>query len=312
MGVIDAIADGCFAVARRPYLLLPPIALDLWYWLGDRLTSAPLIEAVLRTAAQAGPVDATTVTGLRQLEGDFNLFALLALGIRVLLPNITSDALARPWPQGVLTPGGWPLVILAAVVLGLAGVFALAIYLAGLAQAVRGEPFDARALVRRAPVFWLRLLGLAAIVTGGILLLALPVVLLAVVLVLAGVNPGPLLVLTIVPLLWLYFFLALAPEAIVVSDVGPFDAIRLSVKVVRRNFWAMLGLLAATLLIAEGFPLLWGQLTRQLAGVPIAIVGNAFLVTGLTAAAMYFYRDRQAALDAPMPQTPPGRATTDR
>jgi len=83
VGVIDAIADGCFAVARRPYVLIPPVALDLWYWLGERFTPAPLVEAFLRLAAavqqaQPSPQEAVLtpaqVEAFRAVEGDFNLF----------------------------------------------------------------------------------------------------------------------------------------------------------------------------------------------------------------------------------------------
>lgn len=292
VGVIDAIADGCLTVVRRPYLLIPPVALDLWYWLGDRFTPAPLLEALLSAARQGGALAPATVTDLRTLEGDLNLFSLLALGMRVLLPGLAGTSVARPWPQGVFDVGGWPLVLLSALVLSFAGLFCLAFYLAGVAQAVRDEPFDVRTLLRRVPVYWLRLLGLGALIGGLLGLLGLPVLFLAGVLALVGANPTALLALFIFPVFLLYCYLALAPEAIVVSDVGPFKAVKLSVGIVRRNFWAMLGLLGATFLIAEGFPLLWMQLTRQVAGVPLAIVGNAFLGTGLTAAAMYFYRDR--------------------
>ena len=300
MGVTDAIAEGCFAVARRPYLLLLPVLLDLFYWLGDRLTPAPLVEALIALLRQGGAADAATVDGLRALERDSDLFALLALGVQALLPLLEPGAVARPWPQGTLDLGAWPLVVLIGLALALAGLFALALYLTGLAQMVRGEAFDLRRIAGRGPVSWLRLLGLFGIVAGALLLLVLPILLLAGVMVALGANPAPLLVLLLVPVLWGYFFLALAPEAIVVSDVGPLQAIKLSVRVVRRNVWAVLGLLGATVLITQGFPYLWVALARQLPGVPVAIAGNAFLATGLTAAGMYFYRERAAQLDEPV------------
>ncbi|HET8631937.1 MAG TPA: hypothetical protein VFL91_31310 [Thermomicrobiales bacterium] len=297
MGVIDAIADGCFAVARRPYVLIPPVALDLFYWLGDRLTARPLIDALIGSAQRGGTADPATIDGLRAFEHDSNLFSLLALGMKALLPALTSDQVARPWAQGTLDLGAWPLVLLGALGLVVLGLLALAFYLAGLAQLVRGEPFDLGQLARRAPVYWLRLLGLGALVIGALILLGLPLLFCTAVLLLVGANPAPLVLLFFVPVLWLYCYLALAPEAIVISDVGPLRAVKLSFRVVRRNFWPMIGLLAATLLISQGFPFMWELFTRQVVGVPLAIVGNAFLGAGLTAAAMYFYRERLALLD---------------
>ncbi len=300
MGVIDAIAEGCFAVARRPVLVLPPVALDLLYWAGGRLSAAPLVDAYLRLVRASG---VTIEPGLAESLNDFaarsDLFTLLSLGLDALLPAIDADRVARPWGQGVLDPGHWSLVLLGGIALTLLGLLLLALYLVGLAQLVREEPFDPRRIARRAPVCWLRLLGLYAIVIGGVILLGLPVFLLAALLALAGAGAGVglLLFLFILPLLWLYCFLALAPEAIAVSEVGPLQGIKLSVRVARRNFWATIGLLAATLLITVGLPYGWRVLTPNPAGVALAIAGNAYVATGLTAAAMVFYRERLAALE---------------
>lgn len=307
MGVIDAIADGCFAVARRPYVILPPVALDLFYWLGGRMTVAPLTGALAGALERSGQADAATLGNLRDLEADSDLFALLSPGISTLLTAVGPEDVARPWGRGTIDLGGWPVVLLAAVGFGLLGILCWAVYLAGLAQVVREEPFDPRRLARRAPVCWLRLLGLAATVAGGLLLIGLPLLILAAVLAVLGLNAAPLLLLLLPLLVWLYCLLALAPEAIAVSEAGPLAAIKLSVRVVRRNFWPAVGLLAATFLITVGFPEGWRVLTRQAAGVPLAIVGNAFLTTGLSAAAMIFYRERLAALDAPVAAAGPGQ-----
>jgi hypothetical protein len=101
------------------------------------------------------------------------------------------------------------------------------------------------------------------------------------------------------PVLVAWLYLSRTTDAIAVSDAGPLRAIKLSVTVVRRNFWSMLRLFAAGWLISSGFPIAWAYLAQQTAGVPLAVVGNAFLNTGLLAAAMIFYRERLAALDQP-------------
>ncbi len=300
VGVIDAIAEGCFAVARRPVLLLPPVLLDLLYWAGGRLTVAPLTDAYLRLARGAGvAVEPGLADGLNEFAAGSDLFALLSLWVNALLPQLDADRVARPWGRGVLDPGHWSVVLLGGIALTLLGLLLFALYLAGVAQLVREEPFDPRQIARRAPACWLRLLGLYALMAGGVLLLGMPIFLLAALLALAGAGTsvGPLLVLFILPLLWLYCFLALAPEAVAVSEAGPLQALKLSVRVVRRNFWPTIGLLAATILITTGLPFGWRALTPNPAGVPLAIAGNAYVATGLTAAAMVFYRERLAALE---------------
>lgn len=310
VGVIDAIADGCFAVARRPVVLVPVVALDLLYWLGGRVTPAPLTNGLVRLVELAqqqspGASDPSdTIDSLRALGQSENLLALLSLGQKPLLPLLAADGIGRPWGTGTIETGHWAVVLALALLFAVLGLFWLAVALSALAPLVRGEPFEPLTILRRVPRCWLRLLGLCAIILAGLFLLGMPLLILSGLMAVLGINPAVLVLVTILPLMVLYIHLALAPEAIVVSDVGPFEAIKLSIRVVRRNFWPFFGLLAATLLIEQGFPLAWGLLARQPAGVPLAIVGNGFVGTGLAAAAMFFYRERLTALETAKHETP--------
>jgi hypothetical protein len=303
VGVIDAIADGCFAVARRPLVLVPIVALDLLYWLGGRLTAAPFTDGIVRLLELApqqspgGPDPAETIGTLRLLGQETDLFGLLTLGQHPLLLQLSPEQVGRPWGVGTLDVGNWALVLLIVVVLTLFGVFWLAVSLSLLAPLARREPFSLMAVLRQVPRCWLRLLGLCMVIVAGFCLLLLPILILATIMTLLGLSTALLGLLLTVPFLVLYLYLALAPEAIAVSDVGPFRAMKLSIKVVRSNFWPTFGLVAATFLLNNGLPYGWALLTRQAAGVPLAIVGNGFIASGLTAAAMFFYQERLSALE---------------
>ncbi|HEY8597838.1 MAG TPA: hypothetical protein VIL85_05365 [Thermomicrobiales bacterium] len=307
MGVIDAIADGCFAVARRPLVLVPVVALDLLYWLGGRLTAAPFTAGIIRLLELApqqspgGPDPAETIATLRLLGQETDLFGLLTLGQHPLLLQLTVEQVARPWGVGIIDVGNWGIVLLLAVVLTVLGILLLAVSLSLLAPLARQEPFSFVAVLRQVPRCWLRLLGLCAVIVAGFGLLLLPLLILATIMTLLGLSTALLGVLLTVPLLVLYVYLALAPEAIAVSDVGPLRAIKLSIGVVRRNFWPTSGLIAAIVLLNNGLPYGWALLTQQAAGVPLAIVGNGFIATGLMAAAMFFYRERLSALETSIP-----------
>lgn len=303
--MIDAIADGCLAVARRPWVIAPVVGLDLLYWFGGRLMLSPLTDGVIRLLELAsqqgstGPDPAETIATLRTLGQETDLLGLLSVGQQPLLLALDATAtVSRPWGVGTIDVGNWALVVLLIAVLLLLGVFWLALALSLLAPLVRQEPFSLGAVLRQVPRNWLRLLGLYAIIAGGFALVFLPLLIMATILSLLGLGAASLLLLLALPLLVLYIYLALAPEAIVVSDVGPFRAIKLSVQIVRRNFWPTFGLLAATYLISAGFPYGWRLLTAQVAGVPLAIVGNGLIVTGMAAAAMLFYHERVGLLEA--------------
>lgn len=305
VGVIDAIADGCLAVVRRPWVIAPVVTLDLLYWVGGRLTLVSFTDGLIRLLefvqqqASTAPDSAETIASLRTFGQQTDLLGLLSVGQQPLLLALdTTAAVGRPWGVGTIDVGNWALVVVLGIALLLLGVFWLALSLSLLAPLVRQEPFSLSATLRQVPRRWLRLLGLYAIIVGGFALVFLPLLIVATILSLLGLGAVSLLFLLALPLLVLYIYLALAPEAIVVSDVGPLRAIKLSVQVVRRNFWPTFGLLAATYIITAGFPYGWRLLTPQAAGVPLAIVANGLLVTGLATAAMLFYRERVESLEA--------------
>lgn len=303
MGVIDAIADGFFAVAKRPFVLFPVVALDLLFWGGGRLTVAPLTNGLIAlfegASGQVPPGTdlSSTIESLRAIEQGSDLLGLLALGQKPLLPRLDPAQIARPWGNGVLDMGNAPLALLVALGLLLAGLFWLAVALTVVAPLARGEAFSLRQLLRQIPRCWFALLGFGAIIVGAAALLFLPLVILAAVLTALGLSTASLAFVVVVPLLLLYVCLALTPEAIAVRQVGPLRAIKLSVLVVRHNFWRTIGLLAAIFLVDRGFPLALGLLAQQTAGVPLAIVGNAFISTALLAAGMFFFRERLLALE---------------
>jgi len=303
VGVIDAIADGFFAVAKRPLVLFPVVALDLLYWGGGHLTVAPLTNGLIALAqgvgerAPAGTDLNATVDSLRTIEQGSDLLGLLALGQKPLLPRLDAAQIARPWGAGVLDMGNAPLALLVALVLLLAGLFWLAVALTVVAPLARDEPFAPRQILRQIPRCWFALLGFGAIIVAVAALLFLPLVILAAAIEALGLSAAPLAFVVVVPLLLLYVCLALTPEAIAVRQVGPLRAIKLSVLVVRHNFWRTIGLLAAIFLVDRGFPLILGLLAQQTAGVPLAIVGNAFISTALLAAGMFFFRERLLALE---------------
>jgi hypothetical protein len=303
VGVIDAIADGFFAVAKRPLVLFPVVSLDLLYWGGGRLTIAPLTNGLIALLeGVGGQVPAgtdlnATIESLRVIERGSDLLALLALGQKPLLPRLDPAQIAHPWGSGVIDAGNGALTLLLALVLLLAGLLWLAVSLTLVAPLARGEPLAPRVLLRQIPRCWFALLGFGAIVAAGVALLFLPLVILAAVIEALGLSAAPLALLVVLPLLLLYACLALTPEAIAMRQVGPLRAIKLSVLVVRHNFWRTIGLLTAIILVDQGFPVALGLLARQTAGVPLAIVGNAFIGTALLAAGMFFFRERLAALE---------------
>jgi uncharacterized membrane protein len=108
-------------------------------------------------------------------------------------------------------------------------------------------------------------------------------------------------------LLLLYFVF----DAIVVADVGPITAIKLSVKIVRQNLRAVLGLVLASLLLTTGIPEIASSLLGSLPGLLIAVVLQALIATGATAASMFFFVNRLRQVQPELIKLPPGAPAFD-
>jgi len=313
-GVIDTLSAGYQAVNRRPGLLAIPLLLDLFLWLGPRLSIAPLVRHALAlydvflqqalagatiSAEQASQLQAASAQVRQAAEqgaASFNLFSLLAsgrLGVPSLLASLSPTA--GFWSPSVTTMDNGLAFLGLAIVLLLAGLLVGALYLGAITQGVRDDRFAPALLLRQVWRYWGQVVAYLALIVGLIFLLGAPF---AFVLGLATLF-SPLLGSFLLGLAWvigiwtaIYLFFALA--AIFVSEVGPLQAIWHSFNIVRFNLWATLRLIIVVSVIGLGMPLLWEMVVGNPWGVLAGIGGNAYIGTGLSAASLIFYRDRYA------------------
>lgn len=339
LGLIDTLSSGFKVVQRRPWLLLLPILLDLWLWLGPRWSIQPLVDSLLAWWQPANlPAElastAETYREFLQVTGaNFNLWWLVdnnPTWLRTALPGLTDPAQWGTAPSSVaiqpLALLWWaPLLLLLGVALGSLFLTAIASQVAALRASAPAsdapEPAQAAATPEQPAGIglWLRrglrtfvltvLLGLIllALLMAASLLLSLvmtPVLLIAPQAGAAVVSITTLLLswLAVVAYIMLYFMLA----ALVSDGIGLRQALWRSFNVVYRNFWATLGLVLLVTLILWGFGLIWQRLAAASPwGVLAAIVGNAVLVVGLTAARLIFYQQRCAVWLAAQPAPAP-------
>ncbi|HEX8968960.1 MAG TPA: hypothetical protein VF937_13830 [Chloroflexota bacterium] len=308
-GVIETLSAGYAAVNRQPWVLLLPIVLNVFLWLGPHVSYAPLVDPAVTHATEwtrqvaLGPRRAfrdpqlldqldQTRQWLIAASDDTNGLAALAWGPIALpslgpLPSASEDAaFVDGWLDGLVLLGAC-----VALSLLLGGWF-----YGGLAAAstgARGGPLTAGRGILRAVA---DVLGLVALLIGGAVLLGVPVILL--IGFTALVSP-PVAVLGAVLLtagmLFASIHLFFAIDAIFISSAGPFAAIQRSVSLVRRHLWPTVALVLLTWLILAGMGRVWDVLATSLQspfGVVLGILGNAYVASGLIAAGMVFYTQR--------------------
>jgi hypothetical protein len=298
-GVIETVGNAFVLLNKRPYLLIPPVLLDLFLWLGTRLSLKPLTDTLVGWVQGSSSADSKTVDQLHSLGKSFNLFELLAVSTPTFVTQIGADAIAGASHKSIEGLEWWALLpigfglLLAGLAIGMA-------YLTLLGFLVRGEgvaavPYSTVMLrnVVRTYAYYLLLIGL-------VLLILFPLVFLAVALLAFGISILPIVTLVLAfAAMWAYVLLYFAQDAIVISQAGPARAIYLSYNVVRANFWPCIGLIVVSLTLQIGTPLALVAFTRTPWGVPLAFILHAYILTGVAVAALLFYRDRALKLRAP-------------
>ena len=136
-GVIDTLSAGYKLLNRHPYLLALPVVLDLFYWLGPRLSVAPVARQAAQALEQIAESPAVNVAGSQSAQymdmlrnmienagKDLNLFSVLStpLSVPTLLVSQDLNAPASLGGVAVISITTWTGLVGAFVLLFLVGV----------------------------------------------------------------------------------------------------------------------------------------------------------------------------------------------
>lgn len=301
MGVLAALATGFDRVAARPWLLLPPIGLDLFLWLGPALRVSSLLQLASGSLIAPPGADASMLEQVRlmrqmlmDLGNHINLFAALS-SLPVGIPSLMAGLMPADSPMGATLrlELSNPLAAVALwCALTLVGLGLGSLFHRWAAQQVAQReklPYGVRVWVR---IVLLALVAWAAaflLLAGTLLAVAFVALLLpgqtwlGVVLVLAGLSL----------LFWLGVYLIFSPHGIVRYGLGVVRAMTESIQVVRWN------LLGTTVFVGLAIGITW--LTNWVWSLPteeswyslLAVVGHAFVSVMLLVGSYAFYQSRR-------------------
>jgi hypothetical protein len=310
MGSLACLAAGFEIVARHPILIVVPLLLDLFLWLGPRLSIAPPLMALERQMnvlfAMSGDLpemqEARLLTAqlLEELATRYNLFAALRpaplLGVPTLMANRLT--LARPFglrPDWII--GSWwgaagVQIVLAALGLGLS-----ALYLRWVGRHVIGEteaPLPGPGplgttwgrFVQFTLILIIALLGLSAAIFSFVVFIGL------ISLGLAGLAMTVMFSF----LVFIGFHLVFVIPGIIQLRRAPPRAIRESFLLARGGFLNVSFLILLILVISRGLNFVWALPDPATWAMVVGIGGHAFVSTALTAALFVFYQERLGLL----------------
>ncbi len=307
LGIVASIVSGFETVNARLELVLLPLALDLFLWLGPHLSVKPVLDrllalllALLATPAGADAAAAQNLEAMRQglttaftanTDGS-NLFVALST-MPLGLPSLMSLR------RAVLVPGGAPVIwyvdsaleyVLLFIAFSLLGLFLGALYFGGIAQQVRDVRLRWGRLLKEVWGDWARLTALTAVAFVIAGLLFVPVSVFAS--LLALINPVLASFFLATLLLWLVVYLGFTLHGIVLQRRGLFGAVWDSIRLAHSSLPQTLTLYTAVIFLYLGLSLVWNIPTDDSWLLLIGVGGHALVATGLIAATFAFYKDR--------------------
>src|SRR5436190_1271914 len=305
LGVIASIASGFEAVNARLELILLPLALDLFLWLGPHLSIRPMMErslSLMRMVLAQDPASLKNFETMREwlttFGSEFNLFSILSqpLGLPLGLPSLMAGRSPIAIPGGA--PTTWlidsPLeLILLFGAFGLMGLFLSSLYFGGLAQQVREARLDLRQLIQHVWRDWARLTALATVGLVILTVLSLPMIVLSAIAALFGpVAVRIVSVISWMAVVWIILYAGFTPHGIILQRRSLLGALWDSLRLVQWSLPSTASLYILLIVISVGLSWVWNIPEANSWYLLIGLVGHALVSTALVAATFIYYRDR--------------------
>lgn len=318
-GVFSTLAAGFELTTRYLWLMVIPALLDLFLWIGPRLSFRPLIEslATQMPAMAEGALIMDPALMLETFASRLNHFTYLSVslvGVPALMTGLIPEV--TPVQPAIIERAGWGEWFGYLVLLTLGGLLLTAVYYSLIAYALRrsgataadGAPFTSGRFLRRTGRTWFRLVGLAALFVAFALVIALPTALVAgFVSLLSQIMASLVIIGALVFIIWIVMFLSYTPQGMTLNPGGFFSSLVASVRLFRANLPASLGLLFAVTLLRRLLAVILLSADSGTWVTAINLLAHAYISTALIVAMFIFYRDRYAAYL----QSPPSQAFTE-
>jgi hypothetical protein len=293
-GAISALVNGFNAIASNVAVILIPVVLDLFLWLGPRLKAdtllAPILELLPQIQAQVPANQAREISlALTDFVNSFNLFSVFRtfpLGIFSLM--ITKMSIKSPLGEriGIDIPH-WLVAFGIVLVLTFCGWLGGSLYFRAVSRV-------ALKLEQGPGIFHSVLHG---ILLSGMWLLFfslanLPLfILLWLLSLLDNLVRTILIFLLVVPISWIMLVVFFSFHGIFTSAQNVFISIRNSIRMLRYGLPPLGWFAMLTILFSQGMDMIWRIPPADSWMMGIGILGHAFVSTSLLAASFIYYRD---------------------
>ncbi len=302
---MGSLRAGFDAVASHVGLILLPAILDIFLWLGPRLSVEKLISPLLKLIFEQARLTMTSATDVKQftqtqtlistMVEHFNLLSLL--GKLQIFPIGVSSLLAQKMPvqtpfgsQQVLEVSSSPLFFGLGFLLVVVGWAIGGLYFRWVSEIVLGDAKREREVSSTRAIAQTLILSLIWML--GLMAVFIPVVLILFVLVVISpaLANGAVFVMLLLSF-WLIVPLFFTPHGIFMRGQNAIYSIFTSLRMARFTLPTSGLFVISVLLLSTGLNYLWNVPPDDSWMMLVGIGGHAFITTALLAASFVYYRD---------------------
>ena len=305
-GLIASLMRGFDSVANHILVILPPVLLDLFLWLGPHLRLKSFLQPLvdqLPAMAKAFPSNFPPMAPIQQfltsVIEQFNLFMILRT-----FPVGATSLLSLQMPE--LTPLGMPPNLDAGSFLGILGWVFLLVLLGWVVGAIYFFWISGVALKPERLSLWKSIqqtLLLSIIWLGLLFVLGLPTYVVVSIIYSISSTLGQIIFFVgALLLVWLIIPVFFSVHGIFILQLDAFRSILGSLRMVRFTLPNTGLFLLMFVIINTGMNFLWNTPSDNSWWMLVGIAGHAFVSTALLAASFIYYRDINAWLTAVLDQ----------
>lgn len=302
--IISALRGGFDAITNQVGILIFPIIIDLYIWLGPHLRIKSLILSFFDELTQYpgwkdspsyGMIEAN-MDVINQVSDRINMMSLLRT-YPVGIPSLMAGR--QPISTPIYEPVFWNAtslgtVLISGVILLLIGLAAGTIFYQFVAQVASSERMDWKKTVKDFPRAFIQIVILVLSLIGMLMLISIPASCLLSLTVMGGLSISQFMIFLYVGfLIWILFPLILTPQVIILGKANLVSALKNSLNITKMTLPNTGMLFALIILISEGLDILW-RIPQENSWLNVlSIFGHAFITTSLLAATFIYYRDAE-------------------
>lgn len=293
---------GFDAITNHMELVLFPVLLDLFLWIGPHLRIRSLINEFLDSMLSMQGMDSAELTNFTNFSQDFwslvaerlNLFSLLRT-YPVGVPSLMAGSQPVEAPTGL--PLSWDLssallIIFVWGALSVIGLLAGALYYSLVADAALERRTGLREMINGYPRMALQVVLLALFWVALLFALMIPGSCFVSLVALSGLPFAQFALFLFGGfLIWVFFPLLFSAHGIFVAGSQMWGSVRSSFRLTRLTMPKTAIFFVILFVINEGLAVLWRVPEEGSWFTLVGVIGHGFVTTGLLAASFIYYRD---------------------